>query len=444
MKLTNSKKFKNKIHKLIPGGAHTYSKGDDQFPENSPSAFLKGRGSYIWDLDNNKYLDCSMGLSSVTLGHAYPQVINGVKRELKKGTNFQRPSIKELEIAELFLKQIKFHDRIKFSKNGSTATTAAVKLARAKTGRDLIAVPYDHPFYSYDDWFIGQTNCNKGIPKAIKDLTVTFKGCDIDSLEKLFKKYKNKIACVITEPERPVCNTVCDCKIPVKNFLKKAYNLTKKNGAMFILDEMITGYKSHFPGSSVKYNIEADLITWGKSISNGFSFSALTGKKKIMDLGSIKKRQEKVFLISTTHGAETHSIQAAIETLKIFKNKKIVEYKKSIGDYFLENIKDVIKENNLEKYIKTVDCNWFPQVVFYNRKLNVCDGLKTLIMQEMFKRKILFQGFLIPSFSHNKRDINQIAKSFDEVLKIYKKALKNGYKKYLYGEKIKPVFRKRI
>ena len=136
-----------------------------------------------------------MGLSSVTLGHAFPAVVKGVSNELKFGTNFQRPSVKELEIAKLFLRNVKFHDRIKFSKNGSTATTAAVKLARAKTGRDLIAVPYDHPFYSYDDWFIGKTNCHKGIPKAIRDLTVTFKGCDLNSLNALFKKYKNKIAC---------------------------------------------------------------------------------------------------------------------------------------------------------------------------------------------------------------------------------------------------------
>ena len=398
MKLTKSKIFKKKIHKLIPGGAHTYSKGDDQFPELSPSAFLKGKGSYLWDLDGNKYLDCSMGLSSVTLGHAFPAVVKGVSNELKFGTNFQRPSVKELEIAKLFLRNVKFHDRIKFSKNGSTATTAAVKLARAKTGRDLIAVPYDHPFYSYDDWFIGKTNCHKGIPKAIRDLTVTFKGCDLNSLNALFKKYKNKIACVITEPERPNCNTICNCKIPVNKFLEQAYKLTKKNGSVFILDEMITGYKTHFPGSSVRYGIKADLITWGKSISNGFSFSALTGKKEIMDLGSIKKKQEKVFLISTTHGAETHSIQAAIETLKIFKNKKVIKYKNSIGKYFIKNIKNIIKMKNLSKYIHVVECDWFPQIIFLDKNLKPCDGLKTLVMQEMFKKKILFQGILIPSF----------------------------------------------
>ncbi len=444
LNLKNSKKFRKQIHNLIPGGAHTYSKGDDQFPELSPACIKKGKGSFIWDVDKNKYLDCSMGLSSVTLGHAHNRISSGVTKEIIKGSNFQRPSIKEIEIAKLFLKEIPFHDRIKFSKNGSTATTAAVKLARAKTGRDLIAVPGDHPFYSYDDWFIATTNCNKGVPKKIKDLTVTFKGCDLNSLKKLFSKYKNRIACVITEPERPNCNNICDCKIPVKKFLKEAYKITKKNGSIFILDEMITGYKTYFPGSSVKYNIQADLITWGKSISNGYSFSALTGKKEIMDLGSINKRQEKVFLISTTHGAETHSIQAAIETFKIFKSKKVIDYKKKIGKFFLKLINNEIKKKNLNNYINTVDCDWFPQVIFLNKKKEACEGLKTLVMQEMFKHKVLFQGYLIPSYSHTKNQIKYLSKSFGKVLNIYQKALNYGYHKFLVGKKIKPVFRKNI
>lgn len=443
MKLQKSKIFKKKIHKLIPGGAHTYSKGDDQFPELSPAAFKRGKDSYLWDIDDNKFLDFSMGLSSVTLGHANNTIIKGIEKEIKNGSNFQRPSIKELEIAELFLDQIKFHDRIKFCKNGSTATTAAVKLARAMTNRDLIAVPFDHPFYSYDDWFIGKTNCYKGIPKVVRDLTVTFKSCDLGSLKKLFKKYKNKIACVITEPERPTCNFACNCSIPVSEYLREAYKLTKKNGSIFILDEMITGFKTHFPGSSVKYNIPADLITWGKSISNGYSFSALTGKKEIMDLGSIKKKQNKVFLISTTHGAETHSIQAAIETIKIFKKKDIIKYKKQIGQYFLNSVVKIIDKKKLQNYIKVVKCDWFPQLIFYNKKNKLCDGLKTLVMQEMFKNGVLFQGYIIPSYTHNKKQIdyliNALAKSFD----VYNKALERGYKKYLIGNKIKPVFRKK-
>ena len=165
-------------------------------------------GAWIWDINENKYLDCSMGLSSVSLGHAYPPVIEAVKKEIGKGVNFQRPSYIEREMAVTFLSLVPQHDQIKFTKNGSTVTTAAVKLARAATGRKLIAFPEDHPFYSYDDWFIGKTECNKGVPNEISDLTVTYKSCDLNSLESLFKKYPNQIVAVITEPENLIAQIV--------------------------------------------------------------------------------------------------------------------------------------------------------------------------------------------------------------------------------------------
>ena len=214
-----SDEYRAKIHALIPGGCHTYSKGDDQFPILSPAAIVKGKGSHIWDVDGNEFLDCSMGLTSVSLGHAYEPVINAVKAELENGVNFQRPSYLEKEIAEKFLDLVPGHDMIKFSKNGSIVTTAAVKLARAFTGRKLVAFPGDHPFYSYDDWFIGKTACNKGVPEEISELSVTFKGCNIQSLKELFEKYPNQIACVITEPEKNQC-TNCTCEFSNKAFLR--------------------------------------------------------------------------------------------------------------------------------------------------------------------------------------------------------------------------------
>lgn len=190
-----SDEYRNSIHQLIPGGCHTYSKGDDQFPILSPAAIVKGKGAYVWDVDGNQFLDCSMGLTSVSLGHAYDAVVEAVKSELDNGVNFQRPSHLEKEIAEKFLDLVPGHDMIKFSKNGSIVTTAAVKLARAYTGKKLVAFPGDHPFYSYDDWFIGKTACNKGVPDEISELSVTFKGCSIQSLKELFEKYPDQIAC---------------------------------------------------------------------------------------------------------------------------------------------------------------------------------------------------------------------------------------------------------
>lgn len=442
-KYTQSEIFRNRIHQVIPGGAHTYSKGDDQFPQNSPAAIRNGKGAYVWDVDGNKYLDCSMGLASVSLGHAYPQVVDRVKKELDNGVNFQRPSYLELEIGQKFLSLIPCHQMIKYAKNGSTLTTAAVKLARAYTGRKLVAFPGDHPFYSYDDWFIGKTNCNIGIPSEISDLSVTFKSCDIKSLEALFEKYPGQISCVITEPEKNNCVLTCSGDRSPEVFLKNAIELCHKHGALFILDEMQSGFRTAFPGSITKYGIEPDMTTWGKGIANGFSFSALTGKKEVMDLGSINRTgEEKVFLISTTHGAETHSMAACLETIHIFETKNVIEHNHGIGKYFIESAKKLIADKQLDDYIKIIPCNWMPAFQFIDKSGEISQGFRTLAMQEMIDRGFLFQGFFLPCFSHTKADIDDFMKAFDETLDIYVKALEKGYESFLIGEPAKAVFRK--
>ena len=442
----NSNKFRSKIHNLIPGGAHTYSKGDDQFPLIAPAAIDFGKGSKLWDLDGNKFLDCGMGLSSVSLGHAYKPVVNEVKKELLKGSNFQRPSIIELKMAEEFLKLVPQHDMIKFAKNGSTATTAAVKLARAKTGRQLIALPSEHPFYSYDDWFIGTTKCGFGVPKEIKNLSVKFKECNIESVKELFSKYPNQIACVITEPQRSFCNTSCKCNRPVKSFLKELIEVSHKNGALVIFDEMITGFKVDFPGVMTKYSLDPDMATWGKGIANGFSFSALTGKKSVMQLGGIKNREgkEKVFLVSTTHGAETHSLSAAIATIKIFKKKKVIQHNQKMGSLLIKKCQKIVDQLKINKHVEIVKSSWMVIFNFYDNEGKASLSHKTLIMQEMIKNGVLFQGVFIPCYSHSKKDVDFFVKAFNKSLRIYIKSLKKGVGAYLLGRPIKPVFRKII
>ena len=442
MKREKSKAYQVAIHELIPGGAHTYSKGDDQFPENAPAAISHGKGAYVWDIDGNKYLDCSMGLTSVSLGHAYAPVLEAIKQELEKGVNFQRPSYIEKEMAEIFLSLIPQHDRIKFSKNGSTATTAAVKLARAHNGRKLVAFPADHPFYSYDDWFIGKTTCNKGVPEEISDLTVTFKSCDIESLEALFKQFPDQIAAVIMEPEKPHCSN-CNCSVSTATYLEKAIQLTQANGAVFILDEMVTGFKVDFPGALSKYNIKPDLATWGKGIANGFSFCALTGKKEIMDLGGIiNEGDEKVFLISTTHGGETHAIRAGIKTIQEFNDKDVLKHIHSTGNELIKRINELIVENQLEKIIELIPCAWMPTFIFKNKEGNICNGHRTYFMQEMINENILFQGIVVPSLSFTSVEMNQFIKGFESCIKKYKAILIDGYQDHLNGTPIKAVFRK--
>jgi glutamate-1-semialdehyde aminotransferase/spore coat polysaccharide biosynthesis protein SpsF (cytidylyltransferase family) len=441
---TKSKAHRKAIHDLIPGGAHTYSKGDDQFPELSPAAIAYGKGAHVWDIDGNQYLDCSMGLTSVSLGHAYEPVVEKVKRELDNGVNFQRPSILEREMAEKFLSLVPQHDMVKFAKNGSIVTTAAAKLARAHTGRKLVAFPGDHPFYSYDDWFIGKTACNYGVPEEFSNLSVTFKSCNLESLQQMFEKYPDEIACVIMEPERYSCGHGCACStMGVDNYLRAAIDLAHKHGALFIIDEMITGFKTALPGSIKKYNLSPDMATWGKGIANGFSFCALTGKKEVMELGGIRaKGKEKVFLISTTHGGETHTLTAGLATIDEFLAHDVVSHNHRIGDLFIKTNQEIIDMHGLSKSVELVPCNWMSVFVFKDANGEPSAGLRTFAMQEMIKRGILFQGAFVPCFSHTPDDVSYFAAALDETLVAYKEALEKGWEKLLVGEPAKPVFRK--
>jgi glutamate-1-semialdehyde 2,1-aminomutase len=434
---SKSDEYRKVIHDLIPGGAHTYSKGDDQFPLRSPAAITHGKGSRVWDVDGNEYIECLSGLASISLGHAYGPVIDRVAEELKRGNGFSRPSVLEREIAEKFLGKIGVHDMIKFAKNGSVVTTAAVKLARAYTGRKLVARPAEHPFYSYDDWFIGNTDVTSGIPSEISGLTVSFSADNLQSLKDLFARYPNQIACIISEPEK--------FNILPENFLKEAIELTHKNGALWIMDEMITGYRTAFPGSMKKYGVVPDMATWGKGIANGFSFCCLTGKKEVMELGGIRKKgADKLFLISTTHGGETCSIAAALATIEEYEKHDVIGHNHKLGDRFIEGSKQIFKSHGLEKSIRNLQFNWHASLGYFDKEGNNSFGLRTLFHQELIKYGVLFQGIFCPHFSHTEKDVEHILDAMDESCKIYKKGLEEGYEKYLVGEPIKPVFRKTI
>lgn len=434
---TKSNDYRNHIHDLIPGGAHTYSKGDDQFPILSPASIVRGKGSKVWDEDGNEYIECLGGLASISLGHAYAPVVERVIEELHRGNNFSRPSVIEREMAEKFLDMVGVHDMIKFAKNGSVVTTAAVKIARAYTGRKLIARPIDHPFYSYDDWFIGSTDVKHGIPADISNLTVTYTSDNMASLEALFDAYPGQIACVISEPEK--FNTLPE------NYLKDAIDLAHKNGALWIMDEMITGYKTDFPGSLKRYGVVPDMATWGKGIANGFSFCCLTGTKEVMELGGIRAEgKEKLFLISTTHGGETSSIAAGLATMDEFAKHNVVAYNQAMGQQFIDGSAAIIASHGLSHSIRNMQFNWHASLGYFDESGQNSFGLRTLFHQEMIRRGVLFQGVFCPHFSHTEEDVNYVLAAMDEACKIYKKGLDEGYEHYLKGTPIKPVFRKYI
>jgi glutamate-1-semialdehyde 2,1-aminomutase len=430
---SRSQELKQKSHQIIPGGAHTYAKGDDQYPEMAPGFLVRGKGCHVWDVDGNKYIEYGMGLRAVTLGHAYEPVVEAAYRQMLLGINFTRPAPLEVECAEQLLGLIEGAEMVKFAKNGSDVTTAAVKLARAYTGRDLVAICANHPFFSTDDWFIGSTAMSAGIPEAIRDLTVKFNYNDLASVKALFENYPGQIACLIMEAETAVA--------PVDNFLHEVQRLCHEHGALFILDEIITGFRWHLGGAQKVHGIVPDLSTFGKALGNGFSIAALIGKREIMELGGLQHDRERVFLLSTTFGAESHSLAAALEVMRIYEQENVVEHLYRQGDKLMRGINQAIAENQLEGYFEVIGkpCNLIYATLDANKGRS--QAFRTLFLQEIIKRGIIAPS-LVVSFSHKDEDIQQTVEAIAKALGVYRRALEEGVEKYLVGRSVKPVFRK--
>jgi len=435
---SRSREFSRAIHDVIPGGAHTYSKGDDQFPVNSPAAITHGKGARVWDVDGNEYIDCSMGLTSVSIGHGYEPVAKAVADAAYHGTNFQRPAALELEAARKFLGTVRSGDMVKFAKNGSTVTTAAVKLARAYTGRSRIAMAREHPFFSYDDWFIAATACDAGIPAQAKELTVGFSYDDLASVEALFSGKDHGIACLIMEPVK--------FAPPKEGFLEGVRDLCREHRVVFILDEMICGFKWALGGAQEYLGIKPDLATWGKGIANGFSACALTGSADIMELGGIRRvGADKLFLISTTHGAETTGLAAMVATIDAFQKHRMIESNWERGAMLKQRLEDVISHHRLDSMLELTGYPCLFSLTCRDAEHQTDDAFRTLFMQEMIARGVLFQGLFYPTWSHHDVEMLHIVDAFDESCSVYRRAIDVGScAGLLVGPPAKPVFRKRI
>tara|TARA_B110000902_G_C14287309_1_gene579396 strand:+ start:3151 stop:4473 length:1323 start_codon:yes stop_codon:yes gene_type:complete len=435
---TKSRAFSNEVHDLIPGGAHTYSKGDDQFPQNAPAAITHGKGAYVWDLDSNQFLDCSMGLTSVCIGHGYEPVAQAVADAAFQGTNFQRPANIELQAAKLFLETVESGDMVKFAKNGSTVTTAAVKLARAFTGKNRVAICREHNFFSFDDWFIVTTPCDKGIPAKTRDMTALFSYNNYASVEALLTDKDHDIACLILEPVK--------FDPPQDDFLQKVAALCKERGVLLILDEMISGFKWSLKGAQHYFGVEPDMATWGKGIANGFSACALTGRADIMEQGGIRDEgKDKLFLISSTHGAETTGLAAMNATIKAFNDHDMVASNWARGEVIKAKLEQLVVNHGLIKNLQWVGYPCLLALVCKDATGNADDAFRTLMMQEMIARGVLFQGLLYITFSHQEAEIEHFCMAFDAACAVYKKAVETGSTdQLLIGRPAKAVFRKKI
>jgi glutamate-1-semialdehyde 2,1-aminomutase len=429
---SKSRALQPKAHRLIPGGAHTYAKSDDQFPEQAPAFIARGKGCHVWDLDGNEFIEYGMGLRAVTLGHAFEPVAEAAYKQMQLGINFSRPAKIEVDLAEAMLEVIDGAEMVKFAKNGSDVTTAAVKLARAHTGRDLIAICGDQPFFSTDDWFIGTTEMNAGVPQAVVEMTLKFPYNDLASLQALFDQHPGQIACVVMEAEAVT--------LPAPGYLKQAKELCEQRGALLVFDEMITGFRWHLGGAQKFHGVVPHLSTFGKAMGNGFAISALMGKREIMRLGGLDHDQARVFLLSTTHGAEAHALAASLATIGIYRERNVVEFLWRQGERLQGLVNQSILENRLQDFFTLMGrpCN----LVFStcDKHGNRSQAFRTLFLQELIRRGVIAPSFVV-SLSHSDADIDRTAEAVHEALVIYRKALDEGIEEYLQGRPVKPVNR---
>ena len=435
MELTRGKQLAARLRQVVPGGCHTYAKGDDQYPELSPALIARGKGCRVWDVDGNEFIEYGMGLRAVTLGHAYPRVVEAVRASLELGTNFTRPAPEELTCAEAFLSLIQGAEMVKFTKDGSTASSAAVKLARRATGRELVAICAEHPFFSYDDWFICTTTSDGGIPRAIYEQTVQFHYNDLASLRAQLAAHRGKIAAVILEPAR--------IEEPAPGFLAELVALSHAEGAAVIFDETITGFRWHLRGAQGLYGVTPDLSVFGKGMANGFSQSALAGKRELMHWGGRDHRDEDVFLLSTTHGVETPAVVAAIATMEVYRTEPVIEHLHRVGARLAEGLRQASARHGLSNHVMPVGraCNLFFGT--RDRDGHPSQPFRTLFLQELIKRGVLGPSFVV-SYSHRDEDIDRTIDAVDGALAVYAQAMSAGsVDGLLVGPPSRPVFGRR-
>lgn len=413
--------------KVIPGGSQTFSKSALSYPSGQAPLFLShGVGAHVWDVDGNNYIDFVNGLLPNILGYDDPDVASAVMLQVNKGVSQSLATELEIELAEELVKLIPCAEMVRFGKNGSDVTSGAIRVARAYTGKNRVAVC---GYHGWQDWYIGSTLRNKGVPKEVSDLTHTFDFNNLESLESLLNEYPNQFAAVIMEPMNFI--------EPKDNFLSNVKEVAHKNGALFILDEIITGFRYDLGGAQKLFDVVPDLATFGKSMGNGFPISALVGKAEIMN------EMNEIFF-SFTFGGECVSLAAALAVVKKMQREPVIEVIHQRGTELLEGVNGLINKYQFSKifsligrpswtYLKIGDADKYHSWV-----------IKTLFLQEIIARGVLTAGAHNICYMHSKADIDFTINVYDEVFQLIHKGLhENSLHNLLLCEPMEPIFKVR-
>jgi glutamate-1-semialdehyde 2,1-aminomutase len=416
-----------RAEQTIPLGTQTFSKSRTQFPFGvSPFYAARAQGSRLWDADGNEYIDFVSSLAAVTLGYNDPDVTAAVREQLNKGVIFSLPTELEMQVAELLVEMVPSAERVRFGKNGSDATAGAVRVARAFTGRDRVAVC---GYHGWQDWYIGSTPRNKGVPAATRALTHRFDYNNLDSLGRLFREHPGEFAAVILEP----MNTT----EPAPGFLEGVAEMTRRHGAVLVFDEIITGFRFANGGAQALFGVTPDLTCLGKGLANGYPLSAVVGRADIMAL------MEEVFF-SFTMGGEALSLAAAVAALAKLKREPVVDTLRRTGQKILDGTRERIDRHGIGGFARVTGHPSWTFLQFADTPACSQWEIKTLFMQEVQARGILSLGTHLVTYAHTAADVARLLQVYDEVFPILRTAVEEGaMKQYLRCAPLQPLFRVR-
>jgi glutamate-1-semialdehyde aminotransferase len=424
--LDKSARLLVRARRVIPAFTQTLSKNPTQWVQGVAPAYVsRAKGAHVWDVDGNRYVDFPMALGPVILGHADPGVNDAVERQLRDGIIFTLPHPIELEVAERVVQLVPGADRVRFGKTGSDVTTAAIRLARACTGRDKVLVC---GYHGWHDWYIGSTSRAIGVPEPVRALTAAFDFNNIASLEAALERQAGETAAVILEP--------CAAHEPEPGFLDAVVSLSRAAGAVVIFDEIITGFRLAPGGAQEHYGVTADLAVFGKALGNGMPISAITGRAELMD------RLEDVFF-SGTHGGETLSLAAANAVLdRLDAGAYEALYRK--GEQLRAGIRAGVDHAGVGEWVEVSGAA--PRIVVTIRepKLEQASGglpAKTLVQQELLSRGVLFNGSNFICLAHSDDDIELAIEAYGEAFALLAEGLEGDLLSLLRGDPIKPAFR---
>lgn len=416
-----------RAEKVIPLGSQTFSKSRTQFPPGfAPLYVTHGLGSHIWDVDGNEYVDMINALMPSVLGYCDQDVDSAIRDQLNHGITLSLATDLEVKLAEKLVEIIPCAESVRFGKNGSDATTACIRLARAFTGRSRVMAC---GYHGWQDWYIGSTTRNKGIPKAVQDLTTVVPYNDLEVVERIIKQYPGEFACLIMEPMNLI--------EPKSGYLADLKALLHKHNILLIFDEVITGFRYSIGGAQEYFNVTPDLASFGKSLGNGMPIAAVTGRADIM------KEMEETF-ISTTFGGETLSLAASLAVIEKMQREPVIEHLWKMGATLTTSVEGLLEKYSLNSFIQLKGKDPWKLFVVQAFKENTAEALKTFFICESLQRGVLTLGSHNMCYAHSIADLTKVISSYDQVFKKLRQEIDLGnVETRMEYPAIKPLFKVR-